>query len=374
MALCEALGQGLALESLTQFYFLARSLLVKHEAKFDLFDQVFAEHFQGVEEKAASFKDALEQWLEEAKNFRKLDAEEIARLEKLDLAELKKRFEERLDEQKERHDGGNRWIGTGGTSPFGHGGAHPSGMRVHGESGMRSALQVAAARRFRNLRGDAVLDTRDLGLALKKLRRLARDGAPGELDVEGTVRATAKNAGEIELVMQAERRNAVRLLLLMDVGGSMSSHSALCERLFTAAAKLSRFKEFKHYYFHNCMYETLFTDVSRMEGEPTLDVLQCLDDSWMLIVVGDAAMSPYELTAPGGSIDYFHHNEEPGLVWMARVRQKIPHSVWLNPEPEPYWQIPSTRLVRGVFPEMYPLSLEGLGHAVEQLRRQASCR
>jgi uncharacterized protein with von Willebrand factor type A (vWA) domain len=367
MALLVGLKLGLAGESLLGFYGLARSLLVKSEAHFDLFDQCFAEYFQGVEV-APQVKDELHEWLKNAPLPRPLDPEEMERLKHLDLEELRRQFEERMAQQHERHDGGNRWVGTGGTSPFGHSGRHPTGVRVHGESLWKSAVQVAAERRYRNLRSDVVLDTRQISLALKKLRRLARESAHEEIDVEETIRATARNAGEIELVMRAERKNSVKLLLLMDVGGSMTAHTRVSEQLFSAAHSLNHFKEFRHYYFHNCVYDFLFKDIGRLETIGTADLLHELGDDWHLIVVGDAAMSPYELTAPGGCIDYFHHNEEPGLVWLDRLRKRVPRSVWLNPESVPMWQMPSAQLVRRVFKDMFPLTIAGLEEAIAHLR------
>lgn len=369
MTLLEGLKLGLASESLHGFYFLSRSVLVKSEARFDLFDQCFAEYFKGAEV-PPELKDELQGWLADAPLPRPLSEEEMARLKSLDLDELRRQFEERLAEQKERHDGGNRWVGTGGTSPFGNAGRHPTGVRVHGESMWRSAVQVAAARRFRNLRSDLVLDTRQLSLALKKLRRLAREGVHEEIDVDASIRATAKNAGEIELVMRPERKNSVKVLLLMDVGGSMTAHTRVSEQLFSAAHSLNHFKEFRHYFFHNCVYDFLFTDTQRLETVSTADVLQYIGEDWYLIVVGDAAMSPFELTAPGGCIDYFHHNEDPGLVWLDRLRRRVPRAVWLNPEPAPYWEIPSAQLVRRVFADMFPLTIAGLDDGIAALRRK----
>lgn len=369
MTLMEALQKGLADESLAGFYALARCIAVKREGDLDLYDRCFAEYFEGVEA-PPEVKDELEQWLKDAKLPRALSADELARLKSLDLDELRRQFEERMREQKERHDGGNRWVGTGGTSPFGHGGFHPSGIRVHGEGGARSAIKVAAMRRFRNLRTDVVLDTRQLGLALKRLRKLAREGVTEELDLDATIAATAKNAGDIDLVFHASRKNTVKLALLMDVGGSMTMHTMISERLFSAAHGLNHFKEFRCFYFHNCPYDLVYTDMARRDGVRTLDVLKDMDDSWHLMVVGDAAMSPYELTVPGGCIDYAVHNDEPGLVWLDRLKKTVPRSVWLNPEPAPYWALPSTQLVRRVFPEMYELTLAGLESAIEQLARR----
>lgn len=368
MALVEALGQGLAHESLAGFHHLCRIVCVKSEGLFDLYDQCFAEYFKDVEAPPDLKSDILN-WLKQSLPQKTLTPAELERLRGLDLDELRRLFEERLKEQTEKHDGGNRWIGTGGTSPFGHSGAHPSGIRVGGESFGRSAMQVALKRRFKALRGDATLDTRQLSMALKKLRLLAREGAAAELDVDATIDATARNAGDIELVQRAERRNTVRLLLLIDVGGSMTQHAELCERLFSAAQKINHFRELRTLYFHNCVYDDLFTDPYRHESVPTRKLLREVDDTWRLLVVGDAAMNPAELLLPGGCIDYSTNNAEPGVVWLTRLREAMPCSVWLNPEPRAYWEIPSTQIVRKVFSDMQPLTVDGLGEAVRTLRK-----
>lgn len=366
LTLVEALVRGLADESLTRFYFLCRALCIKSEAHYDLYDQCFAEYFRGVEV-SANIKDEIHDWLQNPVFPRDLSAEEKQRLKELDLDELRRQFAERLAEQNERHDGGNRWVGTGGTSPFGHSGFHPSGIRVQGEGRNKSAMQIAAARAFRNLRRDSVLDTRSIGVALRGLRRWGTEGAPEELDIKATIDATARNGGDIEMVCTKARSNSVKLLLLMDVGGSMTAYTRLCETLFSAAHGLNHFKAFKTYYFHNCIYDFLFTDIQRGETIATADVLRDLDSSWHLMIVGDAAMHPMELTAPGGCIDYYMHNEEPGLVWLQKLQQRFPRSVWLNPDPPDYWQIASNRLVRRVFPDMYPLTVDGVTTAVSKL-------
>ena len=367
MALTEALSQGLGRESLLGFYHLCRAVCVKTEAHFDLYDQCFAEFFRDVEAPEGVLQQVLD-WLRDPVLPRTLTPDELAMLEKLDLEELRRRFEERLREQTERHDGGNRWIGTGGTSPFGHSGTHPDGLRVGGEGGGRSAMQVAADRRFRNLRHDLTLDVRQIGVALRKLRQLARDGRPDELDLDETIDETARNAGDIELVFRPERKNTVKLLLLLDVGGSMTPYTRLSERLFSAAHAASHFKAFKHFYFHNCPYETLFTDILRREGKPTKKVLEELDETWTLMLVGDASMHPGELMFPGGAIDYYHYNEEPGVTWLRRIQKRLPRSAWLNPVPEAYWGAPSVRIVRDVF-EMFALTLDGLDGAIAHLKR-----
>ncbi|MBK04928.1 MAG: VWA containing CoxE family protein [Deltaproteobacteria bacterium] len=369
LALMEALALDLSGTSLTRFYHLCRSVCVKNEAHFDLYDISFAEYFHDVEPPEDLTEKVLD-WLKDPKFPRELTEEELAQLEVLDLETLREQFEERMREQEERHDGGNRWVGTGGTSPFGHGGQHPSGVRLGGEGRNRSAVQVATKRRFRNLRHDRVLDVRQLGIALRQLRRLTRDGRPDELDIDETIDMTAKNAGEIEMVFRPERKNTVKLLLLMDVGGSMTAYSQLCERLFSAAHAATHFKAFKYYYFHNCPYEALYSDMARREGEPTAKILQDLDKDWFCFIVGDAAMAPYELTAKGGAIDYFHYNDEPGYVWLQRISQRFPRSVWLNPEPKRYWESTMTTvMIREIF-DMYSLSLDGIEEAIRELRQK----
>ncbi|TVR05245.1 MAG: VWA domain-containing protein [Deltaproteobacteria bacterium] len=366
LTLMEALARGHARADLAVFHHLARSLLVKRESDWDRYDQVFAAVFEGVE---AHFDlpEELLSWLRDPQLPRALTEEERARLEAMDLETLRREFEERLREQKERHDGGNRWIGTGGTSPFGHGGTHPSGLRIGGPGGGRSAAQVAEERRFRNLRHDRVLDTRQLGLALRRLRRLGAEGPATELDVDATIDRTAREGGEIDLVFRPDQRNRVRVLLLMDVGGSMDPHAITSERLFSAAHAANHFRELRPYYFHNCVYETLYTDMAQRAGVPTADVLAEVDDRWITLIVGDAYMHPFELTQPGGALAWVHHNAEPGLAWLRRIRERTPRSVWLNPESPRIWDAPSIRMVRSVYP-MFPLTLDGLRDAVDVLR------
>jgi uncharacterized protein with von Willebrand factor type A (vWA) domain len=369
IAVLSALEQGLAGESLTSFYHVCRALVVKDESKFDLFDQAFAEYFRGVEGRPGALEHVLA-WLAADPVFpRPLTPEERARMSALDLEALRRRFEERAARQRERHDGGSRHIGTGGTSPFGHSGAHPAGMRVGGPGGARSAVQVAMRRAFANLRHDRTLDVRHVSVTLRQLRRLAREGSPDELDVEATVDRAGRNAGDIELVFRRPRKNTVKLLLLMDVGGSMTPHTRTCEVLFSAAHAARHFKAFRPYYFHNCPYERLYSDIELRRGPATRALLAELDATWSCIVVGDAAMAPTELTAAGGSIDAYHMNEEPGLTWLARIRERFPRSVWLNPDPPPPdgWWHATTRWIRQVFP-MYHLSASGLSAAVTRLR------
>ena len=367
LTLYQAIARGHAGESLSRFYYLTRAICCRTEWDFDLFDRCFAEFFEGVSP-SESLSEDFEQWLKNAKPPRPLTGEEQKALETLSLEELRQQFEERMKQQKDRHDGGNRWIGTGGTSPFGHGGYHPSGIRVGGEGQHQHALQVASRRDFSNLRKDIVIDTRQIGLALRKLRLWVREGHPDELDLDGTIEATGRNAGDIQLVFRPERKNHMKLLLLMDVGGSMTYHARLCEQLFSAAHQAAHFKKFEPLYFHNCPYEYLFRDIAHREKILTKDLLATYDASWMLIMVGDAAMSPFELTEVGGSVDYYHRNDEPGLEWIQRLKKHFPSSVWLNPEPKEAWMRPSNQLIRSVFPDMFPLTLDGLDDAIDRLK------
>jgi hypothetical protein len=365
LSLMEALAGGHARADLRVFYALARALLVKKETEFDLYDRAFLAFFSGIEDDF-QLTDELLDWLSNPV-LPELSDEDRAKLEALDLETLHQRFLERLAEQTERHDGGNRWIGTGGTSPFGHGGEHPTGIRVGGGGGGRSAVQVAGARQFRNLRSDRVIDTRQIGLALRRLRKLDKDEGPEELKLDDTIQKSARNGGEIDLVFGPPRRNRIKLLLLVDVGGSMDPHTLLCERLFSAAHAANHFKKFEHRFFHNCVYERLYTDIARWRGGPTSHVLRNLDQTWSVVLVGDAWMSPYELTHANGAIDYMHRNTDTGLTWLQRIRQRCPSSVWLNPEPQKIWNAPTIHLIRQVFP-MYPLTIDGLTEAVDVLR------
>jgi len=367
MTLMEALSQGHARSDLACFYHLARSILIKKESQFDLWDRAFASYFKGIEH-TFNLDDELLDWLSNPVLPKELSPEELAKLKSMDLDELRKKFEETLKKQDERHDGGNRWVGTGGTSPYGHGGYHPSGLRIGGPGGGRNAVQVAELRQFRNLRNDRVLDTRQIGVALRRLRKLARDTGPEELSIPKTIDKTARDGGEIDLVFEPPRNNKLKLLLLMDVGGSMDPHSELCERLFSAAHAASHFKKFEAYQFHNCVYENLYTDMMEYRGIMTEDLLNRIDQTWTLVIVGDAWMSPYELTHTGGALYYFHNNAQPGIEWLKRLRNKVPRSVWLNPEPEKFWgSAKSIRLVKDIFP-MYQFSVDGLTEAVDYLR------
>ncbi len=376
--LLHALSKGLDQQNLERFYVLGRSVLVKRVEHYDLWDQVFSEFFK---DRPFSFDlDALTEevmdWLKDPREMRELTDEEREALEALRRDELLKQLQNRLETQKERHDGGSHWIGTGGTSPFGHSGENPAGVRI-GESGPGKknggggAVAVAQARNFRNLRRDIKLDVRSIGVALRKLKLLTRDGRADELDLDGTIEATGKNAGDLEIVMRAPRKNKVKLLLLMDVGGSMTPYSRLCSRLFTAAHQASHFKQFKSYYFHNCPYGVLYEDMSQRQYTETREVFAQLDQSWKCVVVGDAAMAPDELMYSGGSIDLYHLNQRSGLSWLEELKELVPSTVWLNPDPLNYWEVTYTvRRIREIF-DMYPLTLEGLDDAVARLKQRA---
>ncbi len=365
LSLIRALAEGHSRADFNTFYRLARCLLVKRESDYDAYDRAFASFFKDIEDEI-NISDELLQWLQDP-ILPQLGEEDLAKLSEFDLDELKERFKDLLEEQNERHDGGNRWIGTGGTSPFGHGGAHPTGLRIGGQGGRRSAVQVADSRRFRNLRSDVVLDTRQIGVALRRLKRLDKAEGPEELDLERTIDGCARNAGEIELIFSPPRRNRVKLMLLMDVGGSMDPYTHLCERLFSAAHAANHFNKFEYRFFHNCVYERLYTDYFYRKSDATIDVLKQLDDSWSIVFVGDAWMAGYELTHRGGAIDYGYNNAESGLMWLQRIRERVPKSIWLNPAPPHVWDATSIHLIRQVFP-MYELTVDGITEAVDVLR------
>jgi uncharacterized protein with von Willebrand factor type A (vWA) domain len=368
MALMRGLALGLHGSSLDGFYRLAKALCVKDLSHYDAFDEAFLAVFRGVEAEALALTDELLAWLADPRRFAGLSEEERAALAALAPDELRRLFEERLREQRERHDGGKRWIGTGGASPFGHGGYHPTGLRVGEEGGGRSALQVAAERRFRDYRSDVVLDVRRIDVALRLLRDLGREGAPDELDLDETIDRTAKNAGDLDLVVRPPRRNRARVLLLMDVGGSMDPYALLVSRLFTAASRAGRFARFRSFYFHNCVYESLYQDARFHDAVPLPDVLGDSDRDEKLVIVGDAAMHPAELLEPGGSNYFYLRNPTPGLEWMRRLAEHFRRAAWLNPEPESHWGGTTTQILARLFP-MYPLTLDGLEAAVRHLVR-----
>jgi len=365
MVLTEALNQGFAWSSLNEFYYLARSVLVKSETFYDQYDQAFQEYFRGIETPEA-IRDEVLEWLKNPLNQLPLSAEELAEIEHMDLDELMRLFEQRLREQTEAHHGGNKWIGTGGTSPFGHSGYHPGGIRVGGESRNRSAVKVAAERRFKNYRSDLTLDVRQITVALKKLRHLARIGDADELDLNTTIDKTCKNAGEIELVWEKMRRNAVKVLLLMDVGGSMSPHAFLCSRLFSAAHQATHFRDLQYYYFHNCIYDKLYQNIERHDFVSTSSLLHTLPGDYKVILVGDASMAVSELFSRYGSIYYQDQNETPGIEYLKRISDHFTHCVWLNPESQYYWENTTVAAIGNIFP-MFSLTLDGLEQAIQKL-------
>jgi len=369
LTLLEALEQRVASHDAREFYYLARATLVKDERHFDRFDLAFARHFEGLEKiVAALVAEIPDDWLRAAAAHLMSD-EEKAKIEALGgWSKLIETLKQRLAEQKARHAGGNKWIGTGGTSPFGTGGFNPEGVRIGGPgSGERRAVKVWEQREFRNLDDRVELGTRNLKLALRRLRRFAREGAADELDLGGTIDATARNAGLLDLKLVPERHNAVKVLLLLDIGGSMDDHVRVCEELFSAAR--GEFKRLEHFYFHNFVYESLWRDNRRRFGErvPTTSLLQKFAADYRLIFVGDATMSPYEILQPGGSIE--HWNEEAGRVWIERLRAAWPRHVWLNPEPEDRWEYaPSIKLTRELVENrMFPLTLQGIDAAMKAL-------
>jgi len=371
LMLLEALRARVAQLSAQEFYYLARACLVKDERHYDRFDRVFAEVFAGAEKLFAQLMDEVPaEWLQSLAA-RVFSEEEKRRIEASGgWDQLLETLRQRLREQQERHEGGNKWIGTGGTSPFGAHGYHPAGVRIgQGNGGNRRAVKVWERREFQNLDDAVELGTRNLKLALRKLRKFAREGAAEQLDLEGTIDATARNAGLLDLKLVPERHNAVKVLLFLDIGGSMDDHVRVCEQLFSAAR--GEFKHLEHFYFHNFLYENLWKDNSRRFAAvtPTERVLRTYGHDYRVILVGDATMSPYEITQAGGSIE--HWNKEPGAVWMERLCATFPRLVWLNPEPAARWDYtPSVRITRElVRGRMFPLTIAGLDLAIRELKR-----
>ena len=364
MTFMEALARGYV-TNLDEFYFLARAILVKSEAHYDHYDVAFQEYFNGIEA-PPEISEQILGWLEDPLNQMTRAEERQALIDSLDFDELLRELEKRLKEQTEQHDGGDYWIGRGGTSPFGHSGRNPAGIRIGGQPGGRGAIQIAQQRRFRNYRHDLTLDVRQIKIALKRLRRLSRTGLEDELDLEQTIEVTAKNAGEIELMWRRRRKNAVKVLLLMDVGGSMEPFALLCSRLFSAAHSSNHFKDFRYYYFHNCIYDNLYQDIERREAISTDHLLRTLEPDYKLLLVGDASMDLTELVNRYGAINYYERNEIPGVVWLKRIAEHFTHCVWLNPDNPRFWVHPTVYTIGRLFP-MFSLTLEGLGEAVKRL-------
>jgi uncharacterized protein len=367
MALMEGMALGLHESSIDGFYHLCRTLCVKDIAFYDQYDEAFLAYFKDIHKGGIELTQQLQSWLMDPKSLEGLTEEQRKALTELDFDKLRELFEQRLKEQKERHDKGNRWIGTGGTSPFGSGGQNPTGMRVGGGGG-RSAMAVADSRLFKEYRRDVVLDVRQIDVALRSLRRLGREGAQEELDLDETVDETCKNAGELEIVFRPPRRNRVKVLLLMDVGGSMDPHTELMSRMLTAASRSGRFAKFRSYYFHNCVYNSVYEDAMFKKGVPVADLLANSDRDEKLIVLGDALMHPAELLDPGGSMYLYTSTRASGIEWLRRLSHHFRSAAWLNPEPERFWSGTTIEVIASVFP-MWPLSLDGLAQAVRYLVR-----
>ena len=366
----EALEEGLHGSSLLRFYHLGRSCLIKSETYFDSYDKVFAKVFKGVEGALGDeVTESILDWLKDPKNFPELTPEQLAELEHLSQDELMRRFLETLAEQTERHDGGNKWVGTGGRSPYGHGGVHPTGIRVGGPAKSRSAMKVAEERRFSDYRTDLSLDIRQMRVALRRLRQLTRTGPQTELSLDDTIDETCKNAGEIELVFRAPRKNDVRLLLLMDVGGTMDPYYEPVSQLLTALHEERGLRDFQAYYFHNCIYDHVYSKarLTRADAVPMGDILRRLDPRWKVAIVGDAAMHPAELIEPYGGIDPRITSPTPGIQWLHRIADHFDRAVWINPDKKEIWEDYQTvRTVKRLFP-MFHLSVDGLTEAVQSL-------
>jgi uncharacterized protein with von Willebrand factor type A (vWA) domain len=368
LTLLEAMQQRVISNSLDDFYYLARLTLVKDEAHFDKFDRAFGLYFKGISATFDQQGNVPLDWLVQRMK-RELTPEQIAALEKFGYDKLMDRLKELLDEQKARHEGGNKWIGTGGTSPFGHGGTNPEGVRIGGKGGNRTAVKVWEARSYQDYDGEREIGTRNIKVALRRLRKFARQGAAEELALDATIRATVSNAGYLDIKMQPERKNNIKVLMLFDVGGTMDDHIERTEELFSAAK--SEFKNMEFFYFHNCVYDYMWKNNRRRHSErfPTWDILRKYPPDTKLIFVGDATMSPYELLQPGGSVEY--NNEEAGSAWLARFTAAFPKFVWLNPEPDTIWQYrQSIDIMRQLMNNrMYPLTMNGLEQAMRTLSK-----
>ncbi|HEX8900768.1 VWA domain-containing protein [Vitreimonas sp.] len=371
LTLIEALEKDAIPPDVQDFYYLSRAALVKDERHLDKFDRVFGQVFKGIENTGDAVNAEIPaEWLR-ALTEKFLTDEEKAQIESLGgWDKLMETLKQRLEEQQKRHEGGNKWIGTGGTSPFGNGGYNPEGVRIGGEGkGQGRAVKVWDKREYKNLDDSVELGVRNIKVALRRLRKFARTGAADELDLDGTIKKSARE-GYLDLVLRPERRNAVKVLLLLDIGGSMDSHIKLCEELFSAAR--TEFKSLEFFYFHNCLYESVWKDNRRRHDEKTMtwDMLHKYPSDYRVVFVGDATMSPYEITYPGGSVE--HWNEEPGALWLQRVAQIYERVVWLNPTPRAHWDhTPSIQVIREIIGEnrMFPLTIEGLDGAMRELSR-----
>jgi uncharacterized protein len=371
LTLMEAMQKRVAAFDIEDFYFLARTALVKDERHLDRFDRVFGHCFKGIETPADPKTAIPDEWLRKiAERF--LTEEEKQQIEALGGWEkLMETLRQRLAEQRSRHQGGSKWIGTAGTSPFGAYGYNPEGVRIGQQEGRnRSAVKVWDRREFRNLDDTVELGTRNIKLALRRLRQFAREGAAEELDLGGTVQSTAHNAGWLDLKLVPERRNAVKLLLFLDVGGSMEDHVRICEELFSATR--SEFKHLIHFYFHNCIYDSVWRDSRRRHVEQVsiMELVRTYDSTYRIVLVGDASMSPYEIEKEGGSVERW--NDEPGKVWLRRLFEAYPRAVWLNPVPEKHWTgTASIGMIRRISEDrMFPLTLDGIDRAMRRLKRR----
>lgn len=368
LSLLEAMQSQVIENSVDDFYFLSRTILVKDEANYDKFDRAFALYFKGIHTLFEKNPDLPLDWLKKRME-RELSDEQRAALEKFGYDKLMDRLKQLLEEQKERHEGGNKWIGTGGTSPFGNGGSNPEGIRIGGQSQRRSAVKVWETRAFRDYDTERELGTRNIKVALRRLRKFARQGAEEELALDATIQATANNAGYLDIKMQPERKNNIKVLMLLDVGGTMDDHIAQIEELFSAAK--TEFKNMEFYYFHNCVYDYLWKNNHRRHSEkfPTWDVLRKYTPDTKLIFVGDATMSPYEILQAGGSVEY--NNEEAGAAWIQRFTSHFPKHLWLNPEPEGIWQYrQSIDIIRQLMSNrMFPITLSGLEQGMRLLSK-----
>ena len=364
----QVVGPGSDACSLDDFYFLSRITLVKDEKHFDKFDRAFGAYFKGVEMLTDFTKEVPLDWLEKILQ-KEFSDEQKAAIEKMGWDELMETLKKRLEEQKERHEGGNKWIGTGGTSPFGNGGYNPQGIRIGGKGGNRSAVKVWDQRSYRDYDDTQELGTRNIKVALRRLRRFAREGSAEELDLDGTIHKTAANAGFLNILMRPERHNNVKVLLLMDVGGTMDDHIARVEEMFSAAK--AEFKHLEFYYFHNCVYDFMWRNNKRRYAEKfeTWDIIRKYNKDYKLIFIGDATMSPYEIVQPGGSVEY--NNEEAGAEWLQRLLHAFPKFAWINPEPQGVWEYrQSISIIQQIMSNrMYPLTLKGLEDAMRMLSK-----
>lgn len=370
LTLAEALRRGLHGQTLSGFYHLARCTLLTSETDFDRFDQLFSAFFEGVELEAIAIEDKFFEWLKRAAagDIAELTAEQQALFDAMSYPELEKMFRELLEEQKEAHDGGSRFIGTGGISPFGHSGAPRPGIRVGGPGRNRRALRVAGERRYREYRDDRMLDIRQFSVALRKLRRFGQSLGEEEVDIDATIEATGRQAGELDVVVRRPLEPSMRVILLMDVGGTMDPFVHQVEALFSAASQASHFKEFRAFYFHNCVYGKVYEDAGFRRAVALTELYRCSSKEYRLIVIGDAMMAPYELVGSRHSLFFGAPESEHGWTSLTSLREHYPHSAWLNPEQASYWYGETLTAIRRLFP-MYSLTLEGLEAAIRELRQ-----